>query len=123
GPHGGVAGGADLTRDLADDVAVTAQREHQLVTVGRGREHLDQAFYHDEHVGGRVALDAHDRAGRKDGAPAEAVESGPLLVREQGPEALGGIYLVRVHITVAGLRCRPGGHDRYWFYDEPSGFR
>jgi len=123
GPHRGVTVPAGLARDLPDEVAVPAQGERQLVPVGRRRENLCQAVYQDEHMSGRLALDAHPRAGREDADPAEVGQDGLFLVCEQGPEALGGTYLVRVHITVAGLRCRPGGHDRYWFYDEPSGFR
>jgi hypothetical protein len=70
----------------------------------------------------RVTFDAYHRAGREDGDPAEAGDDGPLLVREQSPETLGRNYLVQVHITVGGLRSRSAGRDRYWFYDEPSGF-
>ena len=62
GPDRGVTPSGGLARGLPDDVVVAAQREHDLLSVlGRG-EDLDPSGQQDEHMRGRVALEAERRA-------------------------------------------------------------
>jgi len=96
-----------LAREFPDQIAVAAQRERKLVTVGGRRQDLGQALHQHEHMRCGVAFDTDHRAGRVGARSAETGQDGLLLVREQRPEALGRRYPVQVHITVGGLSCRP----------------
>lgn len=82
---GPVAGG--LARHLPDQLARSAQREHHLVAVAGHPDDLDPARHQDEHVGGRIAFDAHRRAGREHAGPAESRQAGLFRVAKKIPEA------------------------------------
>jgi hypothetical protein len=100
GLHGGGPVSGGLPGHLPDGVPAAAQRQRQLVPVAGHPHDLDPAVHQHEHVGSRIALDAHHRAGRVDRRSAEAGEGGPLVVAEQSPEALGRSRPMEVHITV-----------------------
>src|SRR6266480_7669597 len=88
----------------------SSRRRHTILTCDWSSDvcSSDLAVHQHEHVGSRIALDAHHRAGRVDGRSAETGQDGPLVVAEQSPEALGRSRPVQVHITVAVQQTASG---------------
>src|SRR3974377_318098 len=82
----GVAPSADLTCDLPDEVAVAAQREHDLVPVLGGGQDFDPSGQQDEHVRGRIVLKADDRVRLIMLGQAETSQGLLFTSRKQSPE-------------------------------------